>query len=225
MPPVIVDPKRMKEFTGEAAFEAWLRKHHDKETELFIRFYKKGSGVRGVTYAEALDVALCWGWIDGIRKSYDALSFVQRFTPRRPKSIWSDINRGHVARLIEAKRMTPHGLRHVEAAKANGSWDAAYKGQRAMTVPKDMMRAIEADERARAAYEKLNKQSKFMLAFRLQSLRTEAGRAKRIASYVQMLRRGGTAELHSGHAGRDRGLTSAARGPSPARRRARRAAR
>lgn len=192
MAPVIVDPKRIKELATEKAFEAWLSKHHDKETEIWIRIFKKGSGVRSVTPAEAIDVALCWGWIDGQRKSYDEQSFLQRYTPRRAKSVWSDINRGHVARLIKAKRMTPHGLRHVEAAKADGRWDAAYKGSRAMAVPDDLMRAIEADKKALAMFAKLDKQNVFALGFRLAHLRTKAGREKKIATYVQMLHRGET---------------------------------
>jgi uncharacterized protein YdeI (YjbR/CyaY-like superfamily) len=188
--PVIVDPKRIRAFETEKAFEAWLAKHHDNETELWLRIYKKGSGVGTVTRDEAVDVALCWGWIDGLRKSYDALSFIQRFTPRKAKSIWSDINRENVARLIKAKRMTPHGLRHVEAAKADGRWDAAYKGTSTMTFPEDLLRAIQADKKARATYEKLDKQNLYALAFRLGNLRTAAGREKKIASYVEMLRRG-----------------------------------
>ncbi len=192
MAPVAVDPSRIREFPTEKAFESWLAKHHDRELELWIRIYKKGSGVRSVTPAEAIDVVLCWGWIDGQRKGYDELSFLQRYTPRRPKSIWSDINRNNVARLIEAKRMTPHGLRHVEAAKADGRWAAAYKGPRTMTMPDDLMRAIEADKKALAMYQKLDKQNRWVLAFRLGNLRTVAGRAKKIAAYVQMLRRGET---------------------------------
>jgi len=192
MAPVIVDPSRIKHFATEKAFEAWLAKHHDKQTELYLRIYKKDSGVRSVTYAQALDVALCWGWIDGLKKSYDELSFLQRFSPRKAKSIWSDINRGHVARLIEAKRMTPHGLRHVEAAKANGRWDAAYKGSRTITVPEDLLRAIEADKKALAMFGELDKKNLFALSFRLGNLKTAAGRERKIASYVQMLRRGET---------------------------------
>src|SRR5262245_2175192 len=135
MAAVIVDPKRIKAFASEEAFEAWLAKHHDKETELYIRIYKKASGVPSVTPAQAIDVVLCWGWIDGLRKGYDEQSFLQRYSPRKAKSVWSDINRSNVARLIKAKRMTPHGLRHVEAAKADGRWAAAYKGARSMTIP------------------------------------------------------------------------------------------
>jgi uncharacterized protein YdeI (YjbR/CyaY-like superfamily) len=192
MPPVVVDPKRVKAFESEKAFESWLSKHHAQETELYLRIYKKDSGVPSVTYAQALDVALCWGWIDGLKKSYDALSFLQRFTPRKAKSVWSDINRGHVARLIEAKRMTPHGLLHVEAAKADGRWAAAYKGARNMTMPDDLMRAIEADPKARAMFETLNKQNRFALALRVVNLKTAAARERKIESYVDMLRRGET---------------------------------
>lgn len=190
MAPVIVDPSRIQEFATEKAFEAWLRKHHDQEPELWLRLYKKDSGVRSVTRDQAVDVALCWGWIDGLRKSYDALSFLQRFTPRKANSIWSDINRVNVARLVQDKRMTPHGLRHVEAAKANGRWATAYKGARDTTVPEDLMRAIEADKKALATFAKLDKQNLFSLSFRVSNLKTAAGREKRIAAFVQMLRRG-----------------------------------
>ena len=126
MAPIIPDPRKIKSFRTEAAFEAWMKTHHDRETELWLRIYKKGSGVPTVTSAQALDVALCWGWIDGIRKSLDEQSFLQRYTPRRARSIWSQINRDHVARLTAAGRMTPHGQRQVDAAKADGRWDAAY---------------------------------------------------------------------------------------------------
>jgi uncharacterized protein YdeI (YjbR/CyaY-like superfamily) len=190
MAPVIVDPKRIKTFATSKAFETWLAKHHDTDSEVWLRIYKKDSGVRSITHAEAIDVVLCWGWIDGLRKGYDELSFLQRFSPRKPNSLWSDINRGHIARLIEDKRMTPHGMRHVDAAKANGRWDAAYKGSRTMTVPDDLMRAIEADKKALASFEKLDKKNRYALAFRLGNLKTAAGREKKIVSFVQMLRRG-----------------------------------
>lgn len=192
MAPAVVDPSRIKAFPTAKAFEAWLAKHHDTQPEIWIRIYKKSSGVRSVTAAEAIDVVLCWGWIDGQRKGYDESSFLQRYSPRRAKSIWSEINRKNVARLIKAKRMTPHGLREVEAAKADGRWAAAYKGSRAMTMPEDLMRAIEADEKAAATFAKLNKQNRFALAFRVRNLKTAAGREKKIAAFVQMLRRGET---------------------------------
>jgi uncharacterized protein YdeI (YjbR/CyaY-like superfamily) len=127
MAPIVPDENRIRSFRTEAAFERWLSKNHDREPELWLRIFKKNSGVPTVTFAQALDVALCWGWIDGIRKGFDDESFLQRYTPRRAKSPWSALNREHVARLIQAGRMTPHGMRQVEAAKADGRWDAARR--------------------------------------------------------------------------------------------------
>ena len=126
MAPVIPDPGKIKSFRTEAAFEAWMKANHARETELWLKIHKKGSGLPTVTNAQALEVALCWGWIDGIRKSFDTRSFLQRYSPRRARSIWSQINRDHVARLTAAGRMTPHGQRQVDAAKADGRWAAAY---------------------------------------------------------------------------------------------------
>jgi uncharacterized protein YdeI (YjbR/CyaY-like superfamily) len=123
--PVIPDPAKIKSFRTGAAFAAWMKANHARETEIWLEIHKKDSGLATVTSAQALDVALCWGWIDGIRKSLDERSFLQRYTPRRPRSIWSQINREHVARLTAAGRMTPHGQRQVDAAKADGRWDAA----------------------------------------------------------------------------------------------------
>jgi uncharacterized protein YdeI (YjbR/CyaY-like superfamily) len=145
-----------------------------------------------VNYAEALDVALCWGWIDGIRKSLDERSFLQRFTPRRPKSIWSQVNRDHIARLVGEGRMTPHGQRQVDAAKADGRWDAAYAPMRESTVPEDLRAAIDANPRARKTFSTLGRQNLFALAFRTNNMKTEAGRAKKIAELVAMLARGET---------------------------------
>ncbi|HEX2309532.1 MAG TPA: hypothetical protein VHH91_02345, partial [Vicinamibacterales bacterium] len=122
MAPIVPNEKRIKSFRTEAAFERWLAAHHDRETEVWLRIFKKESGMPTVTPAQALDVALCWGWIDAVRKSFDERSFLQRYTPRGPKSRWSQINRDHVARLTAAGRMTPHGQRHVDAAKADGRW-------------------------------------------------------------------------------------------------------
>lgn len=195
MPPVIPDPRRIKPFRSESAFERWLSANHARETELWLRIYKKASGVATVTYAEALDVALCWGWIDGLRKAFDAVSFLQRFTPRRPKSIWSQVNIGHVARLTAAGRMTAHGQRQVDAAKADGRWDAAYAPIREAThdtVPADLRAAIERNARARKTFRTLGRQNLSALAFRTKAMRTPAGRAKKIAALVAMLARGET---------------------------------
>ena len=192
MAAVIPNPNSILAFASDKAFEQWLRKNHDQASEVYLRIYKKDSGVPTVTHAGALDVALCWGWIDGIRKAYDALSFLQRFTPRGKKSIWSQINREHVARLVAAERMTPHGLLQVEAAKADGRWSAAYAGAAKMEMPADLLAAIEASPRALATYALLDKTNLYALAFRLGNLKTPAGRTKRIASFVQMLERGET---------------------------------
>ena len=142
---VVPESRKIKIFRTEAAFESWMRKNHAREREVWLRIYKKGSAVPSITIAEALDVALCWGWIDGIRKALDERSYLQRYTPRRAKSIWSQINREHVARLVAAGRMTPHGQRQVDAAKADGRWDAAYAPIRSAsraTVPADLRAAV-----------------------------------------------------------------------------------
>lgn len=195
MAPIIPDVKKIRSFRTEAAFERWLSANHARETELWLKIHKKDSGLPTVTYAQALDVALCWGWIDGIRKSFDGRSFLQRFTPRRAKSIWSQVNREHVARLTAAGRMTAHGQRHVEAAQADGRWAAAYAPIRTVTeagIPADLRTAIGANARARKAFRSLGRQDLFALAFRVNNMKTPAGRAKKIAALVAMLARGGT---------------------------------
>lgn len=190
MAKVEVDPAKVRAFESAADFERWLRREHDREQEVWLRIYKKASGVTSVTHAEALDVALCWGWIDAIRKSYDELSFLQRFTRRRPKSIWSQINREHVARLVAAGRMQPAGLREVEAAKADGRWQAAYASARTATLPDDLLAAIAKNRAASATLATLTSQNRFALMFRLHQVKTPAARERRIATFVDMLARG-----------------------------------
>jgi uncharacterized protein YdeI (YjbR/CyaY-like superfamily) len=192
MAPIVPNPKKIKSFRTEAAFESWLRKNHARETEVWLRVYRKSSGVASITTAQALDVALCWGWIDAIRKSFDERSFLQRYTPRRARSIWSQINREHVARLTAAGRMTAHGQRQVDAAKADGRWDAAYAPQRTTTIPVDLRAAIDASPRARKTFRTLSRQNLFALAFRTNNMKTPAGRARKIAALVAMLERGET---------------------------------
>ena len=195
MAPIIPDPRKIKSFRTEASFEAWMKTHHDRETELWLRIYKKGAGVPTVVHAQALDVALCWGWIDGIRKSFDKESFLQRYTPRRPRSLWSQINRDHVARLTAAGRMTAHGQRQVDAAKADGRWDAAYAPIRSASeagIPDDLRAAIEANPRARKTFRMLGRMNLFALAFRTRNMKTPAGRARKIEALVAMLARGET---------------------------------
>lgn len=195
MAPVVPDPKRIKSFRNAAAFSRWLSVNHDKQPELWLRIYKKSSGIPTVTLAEALDIALCWGWIDGIRKSLDDDAFLQRYSPRRIKSIWSQINRDHVARLTAEGRMTPHGQRHVDAAKADGRWDAAYAPIRSTSkesIPADLRAAIDANPKARRTFQTLGRTNLFALAFRTNHMKTAAGRARKIAEFVDMLARGET---------------------------------
>jgi uncharacterized protein YdeI (YjbR/CyaY-like superfamily) len=194
MAPVIPDPSRIRSFRNAAAFERWLSKNHDREPEIWLRIFKKESGLPTVTAAEALEVVLCWGWIDGLRKSHDAQSFLQRYTPRTKKSLWSQVNRDHVARLTAAGRMTPHGQRQIDAAKADGRWDAAYAPIRSASVesiPPDLRAAIDASPRARKTFATLSKMNLFALAFRTNNMKTAAGRARKIAELVAMLERGG----------------------------------
>ena len=195
MAPIVPDPKRIKSFRTETAFEAWLAANHARETELWLKIHKKDSGLPTVTSAQALEVALCWGWIDGLRKTFDERSFLQRYTLRKARSVWSQINRDHVARLTAAGRMTPHGQRHVDAARADGRWDAAYAPIRSATeatVPPDLRASIEANPRARKTFHSLGRQNLFALAFRTNNMKTPAGRAKKILALVTMLARGET---------------------------------
>ena len=192
MPPVKVDPSKVREFKTAASFYDWLRAHHDTENEVWIRIHKVGSGLKSITPKEAIDVCLCWRWIDAVRKSLDDTSYLQRYTPRRKKSIWSKINVDNVARLIAEGRMTAHGLREVEAAKADGRWDRAYGSGATMTVPDDLQAAIDAEPKAKAMLATLSAQNRFALAFRVHNMKTATGRAKKIATFVEMLARGET---------------------------------
>lgn len=186
-----VDPKKVIEIASWKAFDRWLAKHWDVETEVWIRIYKVRSGVASITPAEAVDVVLCWGWIDGIRKGLDDVSFLQRYSPRTKKSPWSQINVANVARLTEAGRMRPSGLAQVAAAKADGRWEKAYR-MASDTPPADLLKAIGKDPKAQATYEKLSKQNRFALSFRLLSLKTDEARKKKIAALVAMLASGKT---------------------------------
>jgi uncharacterized protein YdeI (YjbR/CyaY-like superfamily) len=191
MAPVIVDPARVREFEDADAFYDWLAKNHDREPEVWIKIHKRGSGLKSIDAVQAIEVVLCWGWIDAIRKGFDDRSFLQRYVPRGKKSTWSQVNVDNVARLVADGRMTEHGLKQVEAAKADGRWEAAYR-IKGSTVPDDLQSAIDADPQAKAFFATLTAQNRFSLIFRLQALKTEAGRAKRIAATVEMLRRGET---------------------------------
>jgi uncharacterized protein YdeI (YjbR/CyaY-like superfamily) len=154
--------------------------------------HKVGSGKPSITPKEAIDAELCWGWVDGIRKGFDDQSFLQRYTRRGRKSIWSKINVDNVARLVKSGKMTEHGLKHVEAAKADGRWDKAYGAGKDMKIPDDLQAAIDAEPAAKEMLGKLTEQNRFALAFRTHNMKTEAGRKKTIEGFVEMLKRGET---------------------------------
>jgi uncharacterized protein YdeI (YjbR/CyaY-like superfamily) len=192
MAPIKINPDKVRAFKDAESFYKWLAKNHDKEDEVWIKIHKVDSGLKSITPKEAIDVVLCWGWIDGTRKGFDDKSFLQRHTPRTKKSIWSRINVDNVARLIEEGRMTAHGLREVDRAKSDGRWARAYKGGKDMTIPDDLQAAIDAEPRAKAMLAKLSAQNRFALAFRTHNMKTEAGRKKKIEAFVAMLKRGET---------------------------------
>jgi uncharacterized protein YdeI (YjbR/CyaY-like superfamily) len=192
MAPVKVDPAKIREFKDAASFYKWLSKHHDKDDEVWIKIHKVDSGLKSITPKEAIDVVLCWGWIDGTRKGLDEQSYLQRYSPRSKKGTWSQINVDNVARLVAEGRMTEHGLREVEAAKSDGRWDRAYKSGKDMTIPADLQDAIDAEPKAKAMLAKLSAQNRFALAFRVHNMKTEAGRRKKVEAFVEMLKRGET---------------------------------
>ena len=192
MAPIQVDLDNVREFKDAASFYKWLGTNHDKQHEIWIKIHKTNSGLRSITPKEAIDVVLCWGWIDAVRKGFDDKSFLQRYTPRGRRSIWSQINVDNVARLIEEGRMTGHGLTQVEAAKADGRWARAYKSGKGLAIPDEIQSAIDAEPAAKAMLANLSAQNRFALAFRVHNLKTEAGRKRKIASFVEMLKRGET---------------------------------
>ncbi|TAJ87640.1 YdeI family protein [Reyranella sp.] len=187
-----VDPDKVRTFKDADSFYKWLGKNHDKQDEVWIKIHKVGSGLKSITPKEAIDVVLCWGWIDGLRKGFDDESFLQRYSPRGKKGTWSQINVDNVARLIEDGRMTAHGLREVEAAKGDGRWARAYKSGKDMKIPDDLQAAIDAEPTAKAMLATLSAQNRFALAFRTHNMKTEAGRKKKIETFVAMLKRGET---------------------------------
>jgi uncharacterized protein YdeI (YjbR/CyaY-like superfamily) len=176
-------------FDEPQALQAWLERHHADAPGFWLRIYKKGSGKPTVTYAEALDEALCYGWIDSTKNAYDAESFLQRFTPRKARSVWSQVNRDHVARLIEAGRMQPPGLRMIEEAKRNGQWEAAYAPSSRMTVPEDLQALLEAEPETRDFFETLSKTNRYALLYRIQNVKKAETRLKRLDWAMDLLRR------------------------------------
>lgn len=177
----------MLDFPDAAAWEAWLNAQHEVRDEAWLRIAKRHSGLSAITITDALDVALCFGWIDGQRRALDDLSFLQRYSRRRPRSTWSQVNVVKVEALTTVGRMRPAGLREVAAAKADGRWEAAYEGQRTATVPPDLVAALADDPRASAAFEQLGRSARYAVILPLLKARTPETRAKVLAREVARL--------------------------------------
>ena len=175
------------EFVDQATFRAWLASNAKNVPGIWLRIYKKDSGVATVTYAQAVDEALCYGWIDGQKKGYDELSFLQKFTPRRPRSMWSKRNIENVERLTKAGLMTEAGLQEVRHAQADGRWAAAYDKPSEMQVPKFFLDMLRQHPKAQAFYKELNRANTYAIAWRLQTATTEATRQKRAEKLIAML--------------------------------------
>ena len=184
------DQTRIHVFENSAAFWAWLELNHAFEPELWLKIFKKSSGQKTITWEEAVVEALCWGWIDGVKKPFDDEAYLQRFTPRRKGSNWSKRNREHAERLIAEGRMQEAGMAHIHAAQADGRWAAAYAPPSEMTVPDDFLAALEKRPSAKAFFETLNKQNRYAIAYRLQTAKKPETRQKRFEQFLAMLEKG-----------------------------------
>lgn len=183
---------RVISFKSSADFRTWLGRNYGREGGIWLRIYKKDSGVATVTYAEALDQALCFGWIDGQKKPCDTRSWLQKFTPRRPRSGWSKINTRHAKRLIRSGEMTPAGLKEVKAAKADGRWKAAYDSFAKAVVPDDFLNELAKNKKAKAFFATLNRTNLYSIAYRLQTAKKPETRERRAREIIAMLARGET---------------------------------
>ncbi|HEX6482479.1 MAG TPA: YdeI/OmpD-associated family protein [Ktedonobacteraceae bacterium] len=177
-------------FATQQDWEAWLVEHYAHPTGIWLKIAKKATGAQSISYTEALEGALCYGWIDGQKAALDEQYWLQKFTPRRPKSVWSQINRDKANALIEAGRMQPSGLRQVELARADGRWDAAYAGQSSATVPDDLQKALDNNPLARDFFLTLNSVNRYAIIFRVQTAKKAETRAAKIQKFVEMLAKG-----------------------------------
>ena len=177
-------------FASQAKWESWLADHHETSSGIWLKFAKKASGIPSVVYAEALDVALCYGWIDGQLKRLDVTWYMQRFTPRRARSKWSKINCAKVQTLIEQGKMKPAGQRQIELAKADGRWDAAYDSPRTATVPDDFAAALTKNKKAAAFFATLTGTNRYAILYRIQDAKRPETRQRRVMAFVEMLAEG-----------------------------------
>lgn len=181
------DESKVKSFTDSEEFGTWLESNHDQETELWMMIYKKGSGYQSIDWGQAVIEALCWGWIDGVKKSLNSEAYLQRFTPRKRGSSWSKRNCEHVERLLSEGRMKKSGLIHVHEAKADGRWNAAYSPQSEMEMPADFLDALEANLKAKDYFESLSKTKKYIIFLSLQTAKKSETRVRRLSKYLLML--------------------------------------
>ena len=179
----------VKPFKSAAAWEKWLAANHGRSTGIWMQIAKVSSGTASVNYQEALDIALCYGWIDGQKRPYDDRTWLQRFTPRGPRSVWSKINTGKAEALIEAGRMQPAGLAAIEAAKASGRWESAYQPWSNPDIPADLQAALDTKPNAKAFFETLRGRNRYGIIYRVTTAKKPETRARRIAEFVQMLER------------------------------------
>jgi len=182
-------------FASKKKWADWLAKQYDKTTGIWIKIAKKDSGILSLTYEEALDVALCYGWIDGQKKGFDDQYWLQKFTPRGPKSIWSKINTEKAEGLIASGKMKPAGLKAIEAAKNDGRWEAAYASQKNISIPEDFQAALEKNKKAKAFFSTLKSAERYSFLFRLHNIKKPEMRANRIQKFIEMLERG--EKIHS----------------------------
>ncbi len=181
---------KVRHFKSQADFRKWLEKNAAKTKELWVGFYRKDSGKVGMTYPQALDEALCFGWIDGVRKRVDDQSYTNRFTPRSPRGKWSKINTGHVERLIKVGAMTPAGLAEVEKAKKDGRWEMAYDPPSKAAPPKEFLEALKKNKKAAAFYAELNRMNVYAITYRLTHAKKSETRARWIDKIIAMLEQG-----------------------------------
>jgi uncharacterized protein YdeI (YjbR/CyaY-like superfamily) len=179
-------------FSDKAAFEKWLDKNHAKSGGIWLKIARAGSGIKSLNYADAVDACLCFGWIDGTRKSLDEEYFVQKYTPRRSGSIWSVINQKKVQQFIAEGNMRPAGLAAIEAAKKNGQWDKAYESQKAISIPPDLQKALDAKPKAKKFFATLSSQNRYSILFRIANVKKEETKARKIKEFVAMLEKGQT---------------------------------
>ena len=184
---MIHDNYPVKSFKNAAAFESWLERNHKKADGLWLKVAKAKSGIVSISFPDALDLALCYGWIDGLRRGLDEDYYVQKFTPRRAKSVWSVINKNKVAQLIKDGRMKASGLAAIEEAKKNGQWDNAYHSPANISIPDDLQNALDKNKKAKAFFEKLNAQNRYAILYRIHQVKREETKTRKIAEYVKML--------------------------------------